>query len=82
VTDSKNQRLTLADCGDVLSAREVQRVLGIGRNSTYDLINSGRLRSVRLAKTILVPRSALAAFLGVDGETSGALTPGKDEPNP
>lgn len=57
---------TLADAGDVLSPHDIQRILGIGRNATYELIASGRLASIRVtARRIIVTRQALEAFLGM-----------------
>jgi excisionase family DNA binding protein len=58
--------LSLADVGDVLTPTDVQRVLGIGRNATYELIASGRLPSVRVtARRIVVTKKTLEAFLGL-----------------
>jgi len=54
----------LRDARDVLSVREVQAILGIGRNATYELIASGRLPSVRVTpRRIIVTRASLEAFL-------------------
>jgi excisionase family DNA binding protein len=59
-------KLSLADVGDVLTPTDVQRVLGIGRNATYELIASGRLPSVRVtARRIVVTKRTLEAFLGL-----------------
>jgi excisionase family DNA binding protein len=56
----------LSDAPDVLSVRDVQRILGIGRNATYELIASGRLPSVRVTpRRIIVTRASLEAFLGL-----------------
>ena len=69
--------LSLADAGDVLTPREVQRVLGIGRNTTYELIASGRLPSVRVtARRIVVTKKALEVFLGLPAKSDDAGTPG------
>jgi hypothetical protein len=57
---------SLSDARDVLSVRDVQRILGIGRNATYELIASGRLTSVRVTpRRIIVTRASLEAFLGL-----------------
>lgn len=61
-----NDSSPLAVARDVLTVREVQQVLGIGRNATYELIASGRLPSVRVtARRIVVTRKALEVFLGL-----------------
>lgn len=57
---------------------DVQRILGIGRNPTYDLIASGRLQSVRVTeRRIIVTKNALEAFLGIPSNTAKAGTPEK-----
>jgi excisionase family DNA binding protein len=69
--------LNLTDAGDVLTIREVQRILGLGRNSTYELIASGRLPSIRItARRIVVTKEALEAFLRLPSKRNGAGTPG------
>ena len=61
-----NRNGSLEGARDVLSVHEVQQILGIGRNATYELIASGRLPSVRVtARRIVVTKKALKAFLGL-----------------
>jgi hypothetical protein len=70
------EHLTLAEVGDVLTPSDVQRVLGIGRNATYELIASGKLCSIRVTpRRIIVTRRALEAFLGLGANLSAAGTP-------
>jgi len=69
--------LSLTDAGDVLSAAEVQRILGIGRNATYELLATGKLPSVRVTpRRIVVTKKALEAFLGLAPNSRPAGTPG------
>ena len=69
--------LSLTDAGDVLSAAEVQRILGIGRNATYELLATGKLPSVRVTpRRIVVTKKALEAFLGLAPNSRSAGTPG------
>jgi excisionase family DNA binding protein len=59
--------LSLTDVGDVLSAAEVQRILGIGRNTTYELLATGKLPCIRVTpRRIVVTKRALEAFLGLE----------------
>jgi excisionase family DNA binding protein len=61
-----NRNGSIEGARDVLSVHEVQQILGIGRKSTYELIASGRLPSVRVtARRIVVTKKALEAFLGL-----------------
>ena len=47
----------------VLSVPELAAVLHIGRNAAYDLVNSGKIRSIRIGKNIRIPQSALLDYL-------------------
>jgi len=68
--------LTLADLGDILTPRDVQRILGIGRNATYELLASGKLQSVRITpRRLIVTKRALEAFLGLAANMPPAGTP-------
>jgi excisionase family DNA binding protein len=69
-----NRNGRLEDARDVLSVRDVQHILGIGRNATYELIASGRLPSVRItARRIVVTKKALEAFLGLPSNSQSEL---------
>jgi excisionase family DNA binding protein len=66
-----NRNGNLENAHDVLSVREVQQILGIGRSATYELIASGRLPSVRVTpRRIVVTKTALEAFLGLPSNRS------------
>ena len=47
----------------LLSVQEAAKILGIGRDATYRLVHSGELRSVRVGRHILVPRTELLEFI-------------------
>ena len=47
----------------VLSVDELTKILGIGRNTAYDLIRCGRIRSVRIGHKIRIPKDSLLEFL-------------------
>lgn len=42
---------------------EAARVLGIGRNTAYELAHSGRLRAIWVGRRILIPKQSVEAFL-------------------
>ncbi len=65
------------DLPDILTPREVQSFLRLGRNATYDLLKDGTIRSVRLGQKYLIPRDALRELLGANGETAATGTPVK-----
>jgi excisionase family DNA binding protein len=67
---------SLSDFGDVLTPTDVQRLLGIGRNATYELLASGKLTSVRITpRRLIVTKEALEAFLGLAANMPLAGTP-------
>lgn len=68
--------IALADLGDILTPSDVQLILGIGRNATYELLASGRLQSVRITpRRLIVTKKALEAFLGLAANMPRAGTP-------
>jgi len=47
----------------LLRVDEAGRQLNVGRSVMYELIRSGRLRSVKIGKLRLIPSSALIEFV-------------------
>ena len=58
-----NKAKNIDDYGLLLSVSDVQEALGIGRNSTYALLRSGKLKSIRVGRLIKIPRAALEEYL-------------------
>ena len=46
-----------------LTVLEAGQVLRVGRSVTYELVRSGQLRSVRIGRSIRIPRDALIEYL-------------------
>jgi len=46
-----------------LSVKELMPILSIGRNTAYELIHSGQIRSVRIGKKICIPKAEVLRFL-------------------
>lgn len=60
----QNRRVTsLQDVPLVLCIDDLMAVLCIGRNTAYELVRSGQIRSVRIGKNYRVPRDAVEEFL-------------------
>lgn len=47
----------------VLKVEELMPILSIGRNSAYELVRSGKIRSVRIGRTYRIPRDAVEEYL-------------------
>ena len=62
---------SLDDLPVTLRVEELMPILGIGRNTAYELVRSGRLRSVRsvrVGRQVRIPKSALIEFLNEDSK--------------
>lgn len=59
----ENKYCDLQDLPMTLRVEELMPILGIGRNTAYELIRSGQIRSIRIGRQIRIPRDALLAFL-------------------
>lgn len=46
-----------------LRVEDLMPILGIGRNTAYELVRSGQIRSIRVGHQLRVPKDALQAFL-------------------
>lgn len=59
----ENECRDLSDLPMALRVEDLMPILGIGRNTAYELIRSGQIRSVRIGRQIRIPREALLEFL-------------------
>ena len=60
----ENKYRSLDDLPLALRVEDLMPILGIGRNTAYELVRSGQIRSIRVGRKIRVPKDAVAAFLG------------------
>ena len=54
---------SLDDLPLVLRVDDLMSVLDIGRNTAYELIRSGQIRSVRVGRKLRIPKQAVEEFL-------------------
>ena len=59
----ENKYRSLDDLPATLRVEELMPILGIGRNIAYELVRSGRLRSIRVGRQVRIPKNALIEFL-------------------
>ena len=59
----ENKYRDLHDLPMILQVEDLMPILGIGRNTAYELIRSGQIRSVRIGRQIRIPRESLLEFL-------------------
>lgn len=53
----------LNDYGDVLTVRQAQEILQIGRNTIYNLIQNKKLSHIRIGRCIRIPKAQLVDYL-------------------
>ena len=46
-----------------LRVEELMPILNIGRNTAYELIHSGQIRSIRVGRQLRIPKGAVLDFL-------------------
>ena len=46
-----------------LRVEDLMPILGIGRNTAYELIRCGKIRSIRIGKQLRIPKDALVEYL-------------------
>ena len=54
---------SLSDLPLVMKVADLMPVLCIGRNTAYELVRSGQIRSIRVGRNIRVPKEAVAEYL-------------------
>ncbi len=46
-----------------LRVEDLMPILGIGRNTAYELVRCGKIRSIRIGRQLRIPKSALIKYL-------------------
>ena len=69
-----NRPLSFDDIPLILTVEDLMPILGIGRNTAYDLVRSGQLRCIRIGKQIRILKQDLQQFLTGEGGTEATCT--------
>ena len=48
---------------DVVKVKDLQKMLGIGRNTAYELIATNKINSIKSGNLILIPKQNVIDFL-------------------
>ncbi|MCI5797019.1 MAG: helix-turn-helix domain-containing protein [Firmicutes bacterium] len=48
---------------DVVKVKDLQKMLGIGRNLAYELISTNQIKSIKSGNLILIPKQNVIDFL-------------------
>ena len=49
-----------------LRVEDLMPILDIGRNTAYELVRCGKIRSIRIGKQLHIPKDALVEYLSDD----------------
>lgn len=58
-----NENQIFKDYPDVVSIEQLMKMLGIGRNKAYELVNSGTIKSIRIGTKHKIPKVRVVEFL-------------------
>jgi excisionase family DNA binding protein len=48
---------------DALNMKDLQKMLGISKNSAYKLVNENRVEHTKIGKRFVIPKASVIAFL-------------------
>ena len=54
-----------------LRVEDLMPILDIGRNTAYELVRTGQIRSIKVGRQLRIPRNALIAFLNGELDCAG-----------
>ena len=60
-------------CPDLLTIKDLQQILHIGRNRAYDLIRSGEVQSFKIGTTFRIPKASVVAYVARKCYNGGAV---------
>ena len=58
-----NKYRSFDDLPLTLKVEDLMPILGIGRNTAYELVRSGQIKSIRVGRNIRISKSELLSFL-------------------
>lgn len=53
----------LNNCPDVVNVHTLRKILGIGKNKTYELLQSRKIQSIRVGTNYKIPKHNIVEFL-------------------
>lgn len=62
-----NTKNIFTNFADVVKVKDLQKMLGIGRNTAYELIATNKIKSVKSGNLILIPKQSVIDFLNNGG---------------
>ncbi len=53
----------LKDYGDILTVKDVQEYMGVGKNTVYELLRKGYLKHKKIGGKYLISKNSVRAFI-------------------
>ncbi len=51
---------------DVLSVRDLQNILRIGRSATYTLLKENKIKTLKIGKRYIIPKQSVIDYLNIN----------------
>ena len=67
---NKSHSRSAAELPLVLRVEDLTQILSIGRNTAYELVRSGKVKSIRIGKSYRITREAIAEYLEQSQDTA------------
>lgn len=48
---------------DVITIDQLQKMLNVGRNTAYDLVKSGTIKTIRIKKKYIIPKISVINYI-------------------
>lgn len=58
-----NEKEIFSEYPDVITVDDLQKMLKIGRNSAYDILKAGLIKTVKVGKRYIIPKQSVINFL-------------------
>ena len=63
MTSRSSNYLSFDELPLTLRVEDLMPILGIGRNTAYELVRSGKIRSIRIGRQLRIPKDAIQDYL-------------------
>ena len=58
-----SDNILFSEYPDVVTVYDLQKMLKIGRNSAYDILKSGLIKTIKVGKRYIIPKQSVINFL-------------------
>lgn len=58
-----SDNILFSEYPDVVTVDDLQKMLKIGRNSAYDILKAGLIKTIKVGKRYIIPKQSVINFL-------------------